>query len=161
MKNWLIIFLCLLASPCFAQDSITLAWDTGVQPEGIEITGYKVYMGSASGSYSSSWEVGNVLQTVVGNLNYNTNYYFAATALGNVSENGSIVNKESVKSNEVVYFKVALPICGDGSCNGTETCSTCAKDCGVCKPKCGNRICEPGETWWNCWKDCKRKFWWW
>ncbi|HVJ16492.1 MAG TPA: hypothetical protein VM686_13720, partial [Polyangiaceae bacterium] len=24
------------------------------------------------------------------------------------------------------------PVCGDGSCNGTETCSTCSADCGTC-----------------------------
>ncbi len=24
------------------------------------------------------------------------------------------------------------PFCGDGACNGTETCATCAADCGVC-----------------------------
>lgn len=26
------------------------------------------------------------------------------------------------------------PRCGDGTCNGTETCSTCSRDCGECKP---------------------------
>lgn len=26
------------------------------------------------------------------------------------------------------------PSCGDGDCNGTETCSTCSEDCGVCLP---------------------------
>lgn len=24
------------------------------------------------------------------------------------------------------------PVCGDGTCNGTETCSSCGNDCGVC-----------------------------
>lgn len=24
------------------------------------------------------------------------------------------------------------PVCGDASCNGTETCSTCSADCGIC-----------------------------
>ena len=27
---------------------------------------------------------------------------------------------------------VALPTCGDGDCNGVETCSTCPADCGEC-----------------------------
>jgi hypothetical protein len=27
------------------------------------------------------------------------------------------------------------PLCGDGTCNGTETCSTCAGDCGACAPQ--------------------------
>lgn len=29
------------------------------------------------------------------------------------------------------------PTCGDGSCNGVETCSTCPADCGACPPVCG------------------------
>ena len=27
------------------------------------------------------------------------------------------------------------PVCGDGSCNGAEICSTCSQDCGVCPPE--------------------------
>lgn len=27
-----------------------------------------------------------------------------------------------------------LPFCGDGTCNGNETCSTCSGDCGSCPP---------------------------
>ena len=27
-----------------------------------------------------------------------------------------------------------LPSCGDGTCNGNETCSTCSADCGQCPP---------------------------
>jgi len=32
------------------------------------------------------------------------------------------------------YLSVAppAPYCGDGSCNGSETCSSCSSDCGVC-----------------------------
>jgi hypothetical protein len=26
------------------------------------------------------------------------------------------------------------PVCGDGQCNGVETCSTCPGDCGICPP---------------------------
>ncbi|MBS3073286.1 right-handed parallel beta-helix repeat-containing protein, partial [Candidatus Pacearchaeota archaeon] len=45
--------------------------------------------------------------------------------------------------------------CGDGSCNGDETCSTCPGDCGLCYT-CGNKICEStkGETLENCPSDC-------
>lgn len=28
------------------------------------------------------------------------------------------------------------PYCGDGICNGDETCSTCPDDCGTCAPSC-------------------------
>ncbi|MFH1503603.1 MAG: MopE-related protein [Candidatus Diapherotrites archaeon] len=37
------------------------------------------------------------------------------------------------------------PSCGDGTCNGAETCSTCSSDCGVCPTLCGNGIPELGE----------------
>jgi hypothetical protein len=45
--------------------------------------------------------------------------------------------------------------CGDGSCNGDETCSSCQQDCGQCpSPKCGNGVCDPGETCSCCPSDC-------
>lgn len=37
----------------------------------------------------------------------------------------------------VATFKAAAasgPSCGDGTCNGSETCATCAADCGACPP---------------------------
>jgi hypothetical protein len=47
--------------------------------------------------------------------------------------------------------------CGDGFCNGSETCSTCPSDCGgACSPTevCGNGSCGSGETCGNCSADC-------
>jgi hypothetical protein len=45
--------------------------------------------------------------------------------------------------------------CGDGSCAGAETCSSCAKDCGPCPPQCGDGTCTPGfETLEKCPQDC-------
>ncbi len=35
--------------------------------------------------------------------------------------------------------------CGDGTCNGTDTCENCPGDCGACESKCGNGIIETGE----------------
>lgn len=39
------------------------------------------------------------------------------------------------------------PYCGDGICNGDETCLTCEEDCGECpaEPECGNNILEENE----------------
>ena len=45
-------------------------------------------------------------------------------------------------------------ICGDGTCNGSETCSTCSQDCGSCPPACGDGTCEGNETCTNCPDDC-------
>src|SRR4051794_21262610 len=44
---------------------------------------------------------------------------------------------------------VALPACGDRSCNGTETCSTCAADCGPCTV-CGDSTCNGTESCSSC-----------
>jgi len=49
---------------------------------------------------------------------------------------------------------LAPPSCGDGSCNGAETCSTCPTDCGVCPADCGNGICDGTETSSSCPEDC-------
>lgn len=45
--------------------------------------------------------------------------------------------------------------CGDGSCTGTETCSSCTSDCGACLTQwCGDDICNAGETCGTCAADC-------
>jgi glucose/arabinose dehydrogenase len=44
-------------------------------------------------------------------------------------------------------------VCGDGTCNGTESCSTCSADCGACST-CGNGVCNSGETCSSCQADC-------
>jgi hypothetical protein len=49
--------------------------------------------------------------------------------------------------------KVCSTGCGDGSCNGGETCYSCSQDCGGC---CGNGVCESqfGESPQTCASDC-------
>jgi hypothetical protein len=46
-----------------------------------------------------------------------------------------------------VTFNVILPpippFCGDGKCNGDETCSSCPTDCGVCPTNC--TICKDSK----------------
>lgn len=44
--------------------------------------------------------------------------------------------------------------CGDGKCEGSESSSTCAKDCPSTGPVCGNGQCESGESTASCVKDC-------
>ena len=46
------------------------------------------------------------------------------------------------------------PICGNGSCESGEDCSTCPGDCGDCNPVCGDGICESGEDCSTCSADC-------
>ena len=45
----------------------------------------------------------------------------------------------------------ASPVCGDGSCNGTETNATCSTDC---PPVCGDGSCNGTETNATCSTDC-------
>ncbi len=49
-------------------------------------------------------------------------------------------------------------LCGDRVCSGTETCKSCATDCGACAPRstCGNGSCDQaqGETCRLCPADC-------
>jgi hypothetical protein len=46
------------------------------------------------------------------------------------------------------------PSCGDSSCNGSETCATCAADCGACPETCGDLACNGAETCQTCPGDC-------
>lgn len=47
--------------------------------------------------------------------------------------------------------------CGDGVCNGSESCKSCSSDCGACPAgtTCGNSVCEQKEKCSICPEDCK------
>ena len=47
----------------------------------------------------------------------------------------------------------ACTSCGDGTCNGSEDCSTCPGDCGACT-SCGDGMCNGGEDCSTCPGDC-------
>jgi hypothetical protein len=44
--------------------------------------------------------------------------------------------------------------CGNDKCDGDETCTNCEADCGTCTPTCGDNSCAAGETCKDCEKDC-------
>ena len=47
------------------------------------------------------------------------------------------------------------PVCGDEVCNGTEGCASCPRDCGACSdPVCGDGTCENPEDCRSCSVDC-------
>ena len=84
-------------SPASGQDGqAILSWDpsvpTATQPA--VATGYKIYWGTQSGSYSNSVDVGNVVTYTLTGFQNVTTYYFAVTAY-------DITGGESVFSNEV------------------------------------------------------------
>jgi hypothetical protein len=44
--------------------------------------------------------------------------------------------------------------CGDGVCNGSESCSSCPADCGACH-FCGDGVCDGNESCATCQQDCQ------
>jgi len=50
------------------------------------------------------------------------------------SNNCSEITDEPATSQSCANPTPAAPACGDGNCNGSETCSSCVADCGACIP---------------------------
>lgn len=92
MRLWTVALI-LIVRAALADASVTLAWDASPSPE---VTGYRIYYGVGSRSYTNVVTVGNVLTATVTGLKPGVTYYFAATAF-----EGS--GLESDFSNEVSY----------------------------------------------------------
>ena len=94
-----ILLLALLHNPGQALSvtlpgySVALAWNGSPSPE---VTGYRIYLGTASGVYSSSVAVGNVTTLTIPGLASGVTYFLAITAH---DANG----QESDFSNEIIY----------------------------------------------------------
>lgn len=78
-------------SQALAASSVTLAWDP---PSRADIAGYRVYYGTASGSYPQIINVGNTTTATVSNLAPGQTYYFVVTDYDSLG-------LESVPSNQV------------------------------------------------------------
>ena len=57
--------------------AVALEWDPNTEPD---LSGYKLYYGLGSGSYTKMVDVGNQTNYTVGNLDAGKTYYFAVTA---------------------------------------------------------------------------------
>ncbi|MBX3330292.1 MAG: fibronectin type III domain-containing protein [Nitrospira sp.] len=68
----------------------TLAWNPVTD---LTLAGYKVYVGTTSGLYTRTIDVGNITSYIVDSLPTATTYYFAVTAYNSAGE--------SLPSNEV------------------------------------------------------------
>ena len=85
--HFLLLLLALLAGtgPAAARN-LTLAWSPSSSST---VAGYKVYYGTASGTYTSASLVGNQTSTTISNLTPGVTYYFNATAIdANTIESG-------------------------------------------------------------------------
>jgi chitodextrinase len=85
------------ADPSASSTSAVLAWDAASAPN---LLGYRIYYGTASGTYQqpigSGINVGNVTTFTVTGLASGTRFYFAATAV-DTSYNESIFSNEVFK----------------------------------------------------------------
>ena len=86
------------APPPSGSDSVTLAWDANdsTGDPATNTVGYRLYMGTSSGSYSQTTNLGNTTTATVSSLNPGSTYYFAATAL-------NAAGVESPISEEISY----------------------------------------------------------
>jgi hypothetical protein len=79
--------------------TVTLAWSANIPTSdpATNTTGYKLYIGLASGNYTQSIDVGNKTTATVSNLISGTTYYSVITAYNSAG-------LESLDSNEVSYL---------------------------------------------------------
>jgi len=101
----LILVLALFAPHSHAAQA-TLAWNaptTYIDGTPLNnLSGYKLYYGTASGSYSQNVDVGNTTSYNMSSLNDGTTYYFAVKAY-------DAAGSMSGYSNQVTYTTAALP----------------------------------------------------
>lgn len=98
-----ILFVLIFASSVSAA-SVTLVWDPSPSQD---VTGYKIYYGTSSRSYTNVIVVGNVLTATITGLVEGTKYYFAATAY-------NVLGWESDYSAEVSYTVPLSEVYVDG-----------------------------------------------
>jgi hypothetical protein len=91
LTAFLFIFF-LLISTSHAQQ-VSLAWNANTEPD---LQAYRVYSGTASRTYSSNSNVGNITTCTISGLTAGTTYFFAVTAL-------DCAGNESGYSTEVSY----------------------------------------------------------
>ncbi len=87
----LILFLTLLFCSIESGAQIKLAWDPNTEPD---MAGYRVYYGTASRTYGTPIDVGNVTTYTLNGLSQRVVYYITVTAY-------NMANYESAYSNEV------------------------------------------------------------
>ena len=115
MRNFvitcLILFIFLVLSPFDSAAQIKLAWDD--PPADSNVTGYKVYYGTASGTYRHHIDVGYVTTYTVQPLSQRVTYYFAVTAYNPFGESGY-----SNEASGVIVETVSTPGAISGPTSG-------------------------------------------
>ena len=62
---------------------------------------------------------------------------------GETCDDGNTLNGDGCDVN--CQLEPPPPTCGDGTCNGNETCATCSDDCGPCLLVCGDNVTDSDE----------------
>ena len=83
------------STPTSTSSSVTTATLTWSPSTSTNLSGYKIYMGTASGVYSSPITVGNVTSHAVSNLGVGSTYYFAVTSYTTSGTESSFSNEVS------------------------------------------------------------------
>jgi len=95
---------------------INVTWQANSNPANTEY-----YCQNTTASTTSGWTT--VLTWISSGLSCNTSYSFKVKAR----------NQESTQTDYTDFTNAVTDICcGDTICNGAESCSSCAGDCGVC-----------------------------
>ncbi len=120
-----------------------------------DLSGYKVYYGTASGNYGTVINVGNVTSYTVASLTSNVTYYFATTAY-DTSSNESGFSNEVSKTIEAVSDTTAptgtISI-NSGASYSTSTSVTLTLSCSDSGSGCSQmRLSNDGTTW-NAWEN--------
>ena len=86
----ILVFLGIFVSPVFANSSIQLTWEASPDPD---LLGYKVHMGTSSGSYPMINDAGLTQSFLFQNLADGKTYYFIVTAYDHM-QNQSVPSEE-------------------------------------------------------------------
>jgi len=124
---FLLIGLFLLPSPGLYAAQVTLAWNAETDPS---VVGYRVYYGTASGSYQTNNDVGNNTTSTVSNLQTGTTYYFAVTAYNSTGVESGYSNEVSYAATTCQYTlsptSQSIAASGGSASTGISTQSGCS-----------------------------------
>lgn len=106
---------------------VALSWTVSAGYLGWNVSGYNIGQSTNTGGpYTYSSSLGNVTSSTRTGLINGTTYYFIVRA-----EDG-FGNSVATSSEVSATPSALITTCGDGSCNGRETCFSCVADCGRC-----------------------------
>src|SRR5690349_16233114 len=86
---------CVFTAGLFATsntEAVTLGWDPSSSSG---VSGYRIYWGGASGSYTNYLDVGNATSASISNLSAGNAYFFAVTAYNTLAVESGFGNEIS------------------------------------------------------------------